>query len=255
MKAPLDDALGSVRSRRAFVIVAALALAASGACNRPSGRGGESQAESQTGPTPRGGEITEPAEGGGEAGGAEAPPTSAFRKSGEPKGSAPGTNGEPQRGMPPGAAGTSPPTGQPGGSPSVSGDPVLTKTTDRYEWRVHVDRSPKDETCIHFLLKTETGRSGSGACHHRLPLGLSASRRGDLRFIWGIVSAKAASVRVEHGGGSVETLHPATATERGFVEAFFAGEISQVPVTRVVALDASGRVVAESRDVQNINSI
>ncbi|MBW3667783.1 MAG: hypothetical protein KY443_01105 [Actinobacteria bacterium] len=132
---------------------------------------------------------------------------------------------------------------------------MLSTTTDRYEWQLHVSRSPEDETCLGFSLKTERGRSAGGVCGHRPPLAFSSNRSGELRFIWGVVTPKATSVRVEHAGGGAETLLTATANARGFAEAFFAGEISQAPVTRVVALDASGREVAESRDVQRINAL
>lgn len=123
------------------------------------------------------------------------------------------------------------------------------RTPAATEWRLYAFRDD-GETCAHFAAMTQTAGGGAtGSCSDP-PLDPSTMRIGKERFAFGMTSSEVARVRFEHAGGGAETFDAVTSP---YPERYFAGEIAGTPLTRIVALDARGRVVAERTDMARYN--
>lgn len=119
-----------------------------------------------------------------------------------------------------------------------------TQTGD-VEWALYAFRQG-DNPCLHFAVRGPATGSVGGGCKEP-PLGVSTSRSENGRFGFGLTSPEVAKVRFEHVDGATETFD--TVTGKGYSERFFAGELAETPLTRVVALNSEGKVVAERTDM------
>jgi hypothetical protein len=128
---------------------------------------------------------------------------------------------------------------------------VVSGRNAQAEWRLYA-YSEKKRTCLHFADQSSTSGGAGGTCAQRPPLDRSLAESDRGRFAYGLVSAEVAQVRFEHTGGGTETFDAASSP--GYADKFYAGEIAWTPLTRIVALDANGKVVAERTDTANLNS-
>lgn len=120
----------------------------------------------------------------------------------------------------------------------------------RVEWRLYAYKDD-GRTCLHFASQSAANGGAGGTCDQRPPLDRSVSESSRGRFGWGLVSARAVKVRFEHGGGASETFDAVGSP--GFAEKFYAGELAAAPITRIVAFDGNGKVVAERTDATTLN--
>jgi hypothetical protein len=117
------------------------------------------------------------------------------------------------------------------------------------EWRMYAQQQTDGSACYGIFVDTGTERSGGTSCG-KPPIQVSGMMSP--RLLFGIVTAKAAKVVAEHSGAAAETFPAVSAS--GFGVRFFAGEVApQPPLTRVVAYDSAGKVVAEYDDARTLN--
>lgn len=126
---------------------------------------------------------------------------------------------------------------------------IIAGRTNGVDYRVYVFKS-QGRSCVQLYEKTPTGGGGPFArCDYKEPIDSSGSDGDGVRIRFGIVTARAVKVRVEHAGGSADTFD-AIAVE-GFPERFWGGPIGAAPVVRFVALDADGKTVG-AEDYQDV---
>jgi hypothetical protein len=119
------------------------------------------------------------------------------------------------------------------------------------EWRLYAFREDK-KTCVHFASQSAANGGAGGTCDQDLPLDLSVASSEHGRFAFGLVSPEAVVVRFEHADGGAAAFD--TVAVAGYAPRFHAGELARTPLKRVVALDASGMVVAERTDMSDYNA-
>jgi hypothetical protein len=135
----------------------------------------------------------------------------------------------------------------PGAVRVLSGHPSLVDG----EWRLYAWRDSANHTCLHFAEQSAAGGGAGGTCAQKPPLDRSGDYSVDGRFLFGVAGANVTTVRVEHQDGAVEQFGTVSAPTYSVL--FWAGEITSAPITRVAALDANGRVVAETTDNSDLN--
>ena len=124
------------------------------------------------------------------------------------------------------------------------------QTNASTQWTLDAYRDD-GETCGWFTVRPQAGGGGAAAGCGRPPLDPSTLRAGSERFAFGMTSSQVVRVRFEHAGGGSETFEPVASP---YSERFFGGEIAGTPLTRIVALDANGKVVAERTDMTAYNA-
>jgi hypothetical protein len=179
-----------------------------------------------------------------------------------PGGAAPGT-AAPNAPTGDGPIGPAPNGGSGPASRDASGAPVPPNATllihgsnGAVEWRLYAYHDDQKRTC---LLEDENttstqsgGGGGGGTCGQKLPLDASGGDSTRGRFVWGIVTAKATTVRIDHTGAASETFQVVGAS--GFVEDFYLLPVSNAPISQIVALDANGKVVATDNNTTALNT-
>lgn len=126
------------------------------------------------------------------------------------------------------------------------------KTQSGTVWRLYVYRDAEKRTCLQWYEKARSGSGGPFArCDRKPPLSVGGSSGSDGRFLFGLTSGQAVKVRAEHVEGQAENFDTVAVT--GFGERFWGGEIGRTPLKRIVALDASGKVIASQDDVSSYN--
>ncbi|HVF76072.1 MAG TPA: hypothetical protein VM938_13610 [Acidimicrobiales bacterium] len=123
---------------------------------------------------------------------------------------------------------------------------------DAVEWRLYLSR--ERGTCLAFHVRDGNLRQsgGSGTCEQKPPLDVSLFRNVSGRFAYGVVTAEAVEIHLEHTDGAKDVLRAESTPD--FEGRFYAGEVRPTPFKRVVALGARGEVVANYRDVSRLNT-
>jgi hypothetical protein len=135
----------------------------------------------------------------------------------------------------------------PGAVRVVSGHPSLVDG----EWRLYAFRDSASHTCLQFAEQSAATGGAGTTCEQKPPLARAGDFSADGRFLFGLAGTNVTIVRVEHQDGAVEQF--ATVSAPTYSVLFWAGEITPAPITRVAALDANGRVVAETTDNADLN--
>lgn len=150
----------------------------------------------------------------------------------------------------------------PGAKPATASDDWATRNhvppgwilvtqgqTQTTEWREYAQQQQDGTACYGLFMQSSTGGGGGTNC---APGPMAVSESDVPRIVFGLVVPNSVRVVVEHSGTPAETLP--TVAPSGFAFRFFAGEVGSQPITRIVAYDGAGRVVAQDTDVASLNS-